>query len=223
MAGFRYVIFDMDGLILDSERMYTVAWRDVAKKWGIPLTETMIRETIGMNITSSRAYFLEKFGPDFPYDPFHDEVRERTYALIEEENVPLKPYAEEALRTLRDAGFTLALATGTREFVSRKYLDYHGLMPYFTRSCFGEEVKRGKPAPDAFLQTAEKLGADPIDCAVLEDSTNGILAAKAAGMTALWVPDLVGPEERPDIAARADGIFESLRQAVEWIMKESGK
>lgn len=214
---FDAVIFDMDGLLLDSERVYNSAWTDTAKEMNIPLTQEMIHGTIGMNAKVSEVYLKEKLGQDFDFFTFHEAARHLTYVRLDEEHVPIKPYAEEILEELSGENCKLVLATSTREEVARHLLDERDFTRYFDILCFGSEVERGKPYPDIFLLAAHRLKVDPARCVVLEDSPNGIAAAHAAGMVSLWIPDQVLPDERPDIAEITDHIFPSLKEAALWL------
>ena len=214
---FKAAIFDMDGLLLDSERVYNAAWADTAKEQNIPMTMEMIHDTIGMNSKVSEAYLKEKLGQDFDYHTFHEAARQLTYRRLDEEGMPLQHYAKEIVEELKADGWKLSLGTSTREFVARHCLDSRDLTKYFDKLCFGNQVERGKPFPDIFLMAAQQLGVEPEACVVLEDSPNGIAAAHAAAMTGLWIPDQVTPEERPDTAAIADMIFPSLEEAAQWL------
>lgn len=220
---FQAAIFDMDGLLLDSERIYGVAWADTAREMGIPLTQEMIHATIGMNAKVSEQYMKGCLGADFDFHTFHEAARHLTYRRLEEEGIPLKPHAAEILQWLTEAGWRLALATSTREHVARHLLQARGLMGYFDTLCFGSQVERGKPYPDIFLLAARRLGVAPEACVVLEDSPNGIAAAHAAGMTSLWIPDQITPQERPDTAQTADYLFASLEEAGQWLLQEGGR
>jgi HAD superfamily hydrolase (TIGR01509 family) len=217
---FKAAVFDMDGLLLDSERVYGASWADVARQQNIPLTREMIHDTIGMNARVSEAYLKERLGADFDFPTFHEAARQLTYQRLKQEGIPLKPYASQALTTLKGAGFQLALATSTREPVARWLLTQRALIGCFDRLCFGSQVERGKPFPDIFLLAARQLALPPGDCVVLEDSPNGIAAAKAAGMDALWIPDQILPDERPDIAQQARRIFPTLKEATQWLISK---
>ena len=210
---FKAAIFDMDGLLLDSERVYNAAWADTAKEQNIPMTTEMIHATIGMNSKVSEAYLKDKLGQDFDYHTFHDAARLLTYERLDAEGMPLKPHAQEILEELKADGWRLALATSTREFVALHCLDSRDLTKYFDELCFGSQVERGKPFPDIFLMAAEKLGVEPEACAVLEDSPNGVLAGLAAGMESIWIPDQITEEDRPDTAEAATYVFPTLKEA----------
>jgi HAD superfamily hydrolase (TIGR01509 family) len=220
---FQAAIFDMDGLLLDSERIYGAAWADTAREMSIPLTQEMIHATIGMNAKVSEQYMKGCLGEDFDFHTFHEAARHLTYRRLEEEGIPLKPYAAEILQWLTSGGWRLALATSTREHVARHLLKSRGLIGYFDTLCFGSQVERGKPYPDIFLLAARRLGVKPEECVVLEDSPNGIAAAHAAGMTSLWIPDQITPQERPDTAQTADYLFASLEEAGQWLLQEGGR
>ena len=215
---FQAAIFDMDGLLLDSERIYGAAWADTAREMGIPLTQEMIHATIGMNAKVSEQYMKGCLGADFDFHTFHEAARHLTYRRLEEEGIPLKPHAAEILQWLTEAGWRLALATSTREHVARHLLQARGLMGYFDTLCFGSQVERGKPWPDIFLKAAEKAHAAPADCLVLEDSEAGIQAAHAAGIDVLCVPDMKMPAESYQQMTAA--MLKSLDEVKGWLTAE---
>ena len=213
----------MDGLLVDTERFYFRSWQEIGQRRNIGITEQMIRDMIGMEESTSREYLCSRLGPDFEYDPFHEEVRNHCIEMVKREGVPLKPFAEDCLRRLFSAGYRLAVATGTKKHIAVEYLQYHELLCYFDVCTFGGEARRGKPFPDVFLITAEKLEVSPATCIVLEDSANGIRAAKTAGMTAVWIPDLLLPKDLPETARTADWIFKDLMDATDWILRTENK
>lgn len=203
------VIFDMDGVIFDTERLLLESWTPVAEAHDVHGIVETLRSCIGRNEVSTREIIFERFGEDFPLDEYQEEVR----AVFREKaanGIPEKAGARELLAELAAARVPLALASSTREEVVRRELAEAGLLQHFDAVIGGDRIERGKPAPDIFLKAAELLGKRPEECFVIEDSPNGIRAAAAAGMTPLMVPDQLQPDEQ--IRALAHRVFDSLKQ-----------
>ncbi len=208
------VIFDMDGVIFDSERTFYLCWQEVMDRYGFAFSEKIYDRTLGLTEDASREVFFSEYGQDFPID----DVRKDVLAIYRERydngSMPVKKGAEALLRALCENGAGVALASSTyREDVIRM-LDSAGLTAYFRKIITGEMVTRSKPAPDIFLLAAKELGAEPDTCYVIEDSYNGIRAAEAAGMKPLMVPDMLPPTE--EMRAMARGIFRDLCEVREY-------
>ncbi len=175
------VIFDMDGVIVDSGAAHAASWRAVARKHGIEISDEQFRRTFGR---PSRDIIRIIWGPDVRDDEIevYDREKEAAYRERIRGNVPLAPEARETLATLRDAGYVLGVATsGPRENVEL-VLSETGLAPLFAGVVTGFDVQHGKPAPDCFLLAAERIGVPPPRCVVVEDAPVGIEAAGAGGM-----------------------------------------
>lgn len=189
------VISDMDGVILDTEKLYVHFWCEAANFYGYPM-----REHHALSIRSmARVYAIEKlkgyFGENFDYYAVHDKRIELMDKYIEENGIEPKYGAEELLRFLKENGYKTALATATAPERARSYLSRLGLYKYFDEIVCASMVKRGKPQPDIYLCAAERLGLKPQECIALEDSPNGIKAASAAGCKTVMVPDLDLPSD----------------------------
>ena len=190
----RAVIFDMDGLMLDTERTSGEFQRQASEERGIPY-QGLKPLVMGRAVPEVRRIHLEHYGPDYPFD----EIRARADQLWEQylvgNPVPVKPGLFPLLEYLDRRDIPAAVATSTSRDMALKLLDKAGIAPYLTAMVFGDMVERSKPEPDIFLRAAELLGAAPRDCMVLEDSPNGIRAAHRAGMLPVMVPDLIQPDE----------------------------
>lgn len=207
----RGVLFDMDGLMLDTERPCIEAWIQVGKAHGIPIGEEVPRAAIGRDDKSCRMTFLESFGGDFPYDRLQAEVS----AIIrqwEEKGIALRPGLLPLLDHLASLGLPLAVATSTARQRALQKLDRAGILRYFRETACGDEVAKGKPEPDIFLLAARRLNIAPGDCVGFEDSPAGLLGLAAAGIRSVFVRDLVEPE--PQVFSLVWRRFESLDQAI---------
>jgi HAD superfamily hydrolase (TIGR01509 family) len=184
------VVFDMDGLLVDSETMYRDCMMAVATRYGRELPLSVYLTMIGLAHPESRRNAVRHFGEDFPYDTYLQDVWAEA-SRQHEIGVPLKPGALELLDYLQAADLPCAIATSSRHHVVELQLGRKGLLPRFRAVVAGGDCARGKPHPDPFLAAAEKLGVDPTLCLALEDSHNGVRSAHAAGMMTVMVPDLL--------------------------------
>ena len=191
----RGVIFDMDGLMFDTERIYQNAWIEAGRCLGVPVTEDVVLRIRGRNIADSRRVFLELFGPQVDYDAVRAiRVRLSDEAIAENGLAP-KPGLRALLDELTRRGIGAALATSTARRQAMEYLDLAGVRGCFSAAVCGDEVSRSKPDPEIFLRAAELLQVPPEACIVLEDSPNGILAAHRAHAKPVMVPDLTQPDD----------------------------
>lgn len=185
------VIFDMDGTLLDTQRICIPAWEYAGRCQGFKGAGEHIPNVCGMNNQGSNQYIKDNFHGVDP-DKFKEDARDY---IARNGVVKYKEGAVELLKFLKSKGIKIALATGTsRPSVMHHLAEVDG-EKYFDVIVCGGDVQNGKPAPDIFLLTAEKLGAEPQDCFVLEDSPNGIIAASAAGMKCIGIPDILNFSE----------------------------
>jgi HAD superfamily hydrolase (TIGR01509 family) len=199
---------DMDGLMLDTERLARIAWQRAATEWGYTLLDEVYLQIVGRTVPDAERILCATLGVGFPFR----EVRALTQRYLEEQiaesGVPLKPGLLELLDYLEEYAIPKAVASSTeRTFVLGK-LAAAGLRARFDAVVCGDDVENGKPAPDIFLEAARRLGVPAEECLVLEDSDAGIEAAHAAGMVAVMVPDLKSPS--PTAASHAYRVFSSL-------------
>jgi HAD superfamily hydrolase (TIGR01509 family) len=182
------VIFDMDGLMLDTERIALRVWREAARDLGCPLDDVVAEQMVGRSTAANRLMLQAHLG-DLSFDDLAALAEARYRAALASEGVPRKPGLIELLDMLHARGVPRAVATSTARQLARHKLDQAGVLGYFDVVVGGDEVVHGKPSPDIFLRAAERLGELPAGCAVLEDSGPGIHAANAAGMLPILVPD----------------------------------
>lgn len=202
------VIFDMDGLMLDTEPLAARAWTDAAAAMGIGFDHAVTASLVGRNFPDCRALILAHHGADYPVDGLMRAWHAAYDAIVAREGITLKPGLPELLAWLDQTGIRKAVATSTRRSRAQAKLARVALADRFDALCGGDEPARGKPAPDIFLLAAERLAVAAADCVVLEDSEPGIRGAIAAGMTPLLVPD--NAEPAATLAALAPLRFDDL-------------
>ena len=206
------VIFDMDGVLFDSESVYIEGYVKYASQYP-DIRETSL-SCVGANGIRTREIFLEKYGEDFPFDEYYRKVK----AYVQSHTIPLKPYVDDILDHLQRMGVPVALASSTREETVRRMLDGAGLTAYFTAIICGDMVSHSKPHPEIFLYAAERMGVQPASCYVIEDSYNGIRAAANAGMRPIMVPDILQPDE--EIRGLAEVVLPDLREVIAYLDRE---
>ena len=212
---YQAVVFDMDGVIFDTERLVIEFWKEVAKKHNIPNVEHTCIQCLGTNRVRTREIFLENYGADFPYDPYRAEVTELFNTHYKGVPLPTKPGVRELLSYLQEQDIKVGLASSTAQHLVRDEIGTAGLLPYFQTLVCGDMVEHSKPTPDIFLKACEILNADPTKSIAIEDSFNGIRSAHCAGMTPIMVPDQVQPTE--EIRTLAFHVMPSLLDVLNWL------
>ena len=217
-----YVIFDMDGVIIDSEMVYRRGHMNAARLYGLP-EDTMLevsKRVTGVTIEMEHQTMIEAFGhlPQFDRDKVFSACRQYFDYIVETGKMELKPGAEEILRSLKGQGVTVGLASSSPRELIDKVLGRKGMLRFFFFFFSGDMVQRGKPDPEIFLKCASELGipeAEFGETFVIEDSYNGIRAAYAAGMRPVMVPDLLPPTE--EMYEKAAAVLASLADVEEWL------
>ena len=188
------VVFDMDGLIFDTETLYQEAFLAAATIGGHDLPTEVIQRTIGVPWVQSRVLLLEQMGSDFPIDQYFAQMI-RHFELLAATQLRLKPGVVELLDFLDQLDIPRCIATSSAHSTVQSDLSAHGLADRFHAVIGHGDYVVSKPSPDPFLTAAKRLGVDPALCLALEDSHNGVRSASAAGMMTVMVPDLMPPTE----------------------------
>jgi HAD superfamily hydrolase (TIGR01509 family) len=184
------VVFDMDGVLFDTETLYEKAALAAASEVGIPMTSEFFRSTVGSPSPVVRAQVLERYGADIAIDELWDISRRIFHELTERQEI-LKPGVVELLDVLDELGLPRAVATSSTRPTVERHLQRHGLTSRFAGIAAHGDYDRHKPHPDPFLKAAELLGVVPRDCLAIEDSHHGVRSASSAGMMTVMVPDLL--------------------------------
>jgi HAD superfamily hydrolase (TIGR01509 family) len=184
----------MDGLMLDTEQLYKRAWQTAAAELGYRLDDRFYLTLIGRTNAAGERALAARFGPDFPLDRFRARWAALWQAAVAASGIPLKPGLREILDWLAEQRLPVAVATSSDRDYAAFSLRMAGLdAGRFAHVVSGEQVAHGKPAPDIYFEAARRLGVAPAACVAIEDSEAGIVAARAAGMVPIMVPDLKAP------------------------------
>ena len=191
----KAVIFDMDGVLIDTEKHYFTCWKQASAEAGFPFTDEQ-----ALSLRSSDAKVAEKrmreiFGEEFDYYAIRERRRQLVKETLEQCGLEKKPEVEETLRYLREKGIRTAVATATPLDLTKEHLSRLGILELFDAIVSAKEVEHGKPAPDVYLYACQQIGEKPEECIAVEDSPNGILSAYRAGLKPVMVPDLTQPDE----------------------------
>lgn len=193
--GKEAVIFDMDGVIFDSEVCVCAIWKEIAEEFNLPNIEEVYIKCIGINDAATEQVFKDAYGTDFDYR-FYQKISSKKYhARYDGGKLPMKAGVFEILDYLKDNGYKIALASSTRVATVTGQLKAAGIYDYFDEVIGGDMVAKSKPEPDIFLEAAKRLGVSPDKAFVIEDSFNGIRAAFNAKCVPVMVPDMIEPDE----------------------------
>lgn len=206
------VVFDMDGLMLDTEWTTYRLSRENAAKMGYDITLDLFKQTVGKRSPDTKLFYKSIFGDEFDFDRLRRMNLDGFWKFVEENGVPKKPGIDELLAYLQDNGIKCAVASSTSREIAEDLLKRAGIYKYFSAGVFGNMVANGKPAPDIFIEAAKRLGIPCNECMCLEDSHNGIRAGCSAGMVTVMVPDMLPPNEEilQKVYTVADDLFEVI-------------
>jgi len=214
-ANFQAVIFDMDGLVLDSESGYFIAWRQAAQEVGFNLNSGFCESLSGMPGPVITQRLRQAYGTDFDIDAFFRLSGDIWRQLVQSQGIPVKKGFYELLACLRALNLPYALATNSRRVDAENCVNWAGLDGVFPITICREDVTHPKPAPDVFIQSAQLLGVRPRDCLVLEDSPVGVAAAVAADCPCIFVPSLLPADLQA--AQQADWVMQDLADVADFI------
>lgn len=214
---FQAAIFDMDGLLLDTERVCMRVFKQACETLSLPFDEDVYLTIIGRNSAGIEAIFRKAYGDD--HDRLHAEWRINYNAIVKHQAIPVKEGVIELLEWLKSQKVPISVATSTHKEVAEIKLELAGLAKYFDNLTCGCEVKHGKPDPEIYLLAAQRLGIDAKDCLAFEDSNNGVISAVGAKMTTFQIPDLVAPCE--EVAALGHHIYPSLIDVLKYLKANS--
>lgn len=213
----KAVVFDMDGVIFDSERLVVDCWKETANRHGIHGVEDACKECLGLNRQASKEKWLLRYGADFPYDIYKQEMSDLYHKRAREGALSMKTGVVELLTFLKDNRIKIALASSTREQVVMWQLADAGIIDYFDAIVCGDMVSKSKPDPDIFLKACELLQVKPETAFAIEDSYNGIRSAHAGGLRPIMVPDLAEPTE--EMEKISEVILLSLLEVIDYLQK----
>ena len=190
----RGVLFDMDGLVLDTEKLYCRFWAEAGRFCGFPMTMEHALAMRSLGAGPGEEKLQSFFGPTAHYTTIRKKRIELMDAHIAEHGIEVKPGIYKLLDALDVRGIPAAITSSSSQEIIRRHLEEHNLYHRFAKICSGHDVPNGKPAPDIYLHGAASLGLLPENCLALEDSPTGILAAYRAGCVTVMVPDLDQPD-----------------------------
>ena len=191
----KAVIFDMDGVLIDTEKWLNVYWQQAAREAGFAVTREHGLAIRSLASKFAGPYLQNIFGPDFYYEAIRARRKQLMKEHIEKNGIEKKPGVDEILDYLRTKKIKTAVATATDPERTRQYLTQIGIYDKFDQIVSATTVKNGKPEPDVYLYACEQIHEKPGDCIAVEDSPNGILSAYRAGLSVVMVPDLTEPDE----------------------------
>lgn len=204
----KAVIFDMDGVLFDTEIMSSKAWLQLSEERGMGNIEQLTTDCIGRNRTDIILQFKKKFGKDFDAEEFLSTGRALMQSWIDRDGLPLMKGCVEILRYLKEKDYTVGVASSSSTKTIMSHMEKAGLRDYFQAIIGGDQVTLSKPRPDIYLKACEAIHMPPAEVIAVEDSPNGIRSAYAAGMKPVMIPDLVQPDE--EISALLYRKYDSL-------------
>ncbi|MDE5964275.1 MAG: HAD family phosphatase [Eubacterium sp.] len=208
----KAVVFDMDGVLFDTESVCMKAWDYAGEVMGVGKAGYMVLKTLGMNADKAIEIIRNEFGDDFDAVKFKQTGRDYSYNFFNTYGVPEKPGLYEILDYLKNKGYKIALASSTSSQSVHHHLQEKDIEKYFDAVICGDMVEKSKPEPDIYLKACKELNEKPSDCVAIEDSKNGLLSAHRAGMKVIMVPDLWQGEIETDsfLMAKCENLTEIM-------------
>lgn len=214
----KAVVFDMDGVLFDTEVLCMKSWMAVAERNGLQGMAEVFPRCIGLNSNDSRRIVLDAYGEDFDYPRFREQAAAWQREYLEKNGLPVKPGMEELLEWVKASGYRVGLASSTRSSSVFSHLEQAGIRDFFSVVITGDMVEHSKPRPDIYLLACRELGVEPWEAYAIEDSPNGIRSAYAAGMHGVMVPDMIPPDE--EMRRLSKVILKDLREVLAYLKEE---
>ena len=214
----KAVVFDMDGILFNTEKLGEISWIECAERMGIPDIDKIYGDCIGLNRNDGNALLLKTYGKEFPVLEFRERATQIFNEIIERDGLPVKPGARHILQWLKDNHIKTALASSSKKEAICSHLERVDFTGYFQVIISGDMVEHSKPEPDIYIKACEQLGEMPETVAAIEDSPNGIRSAARAGMIPIMVPDMVEPTE--ELRRLFYKCFASLYEVQEFLEQE---
>ncbi|SHJ25442.1 HAD family hydrolase [Hespellia stercorisuis] len=213
------IVFDMDGVIFDTERLSTEGWMKAGQEIGIDIPREFIMSYKGTAVGYSKQLYLDRYGADFDYDGARAIRTAYMDSVIEKEGVPTKKGLYELLEFSRERGLRLAVATSSHRAYAERLLRMAGIYELFDAVVYGDSVEKSKPDPDIFLKAIAQLQLTPEECFIIEDSTSGIRAGNASGASVIHIPDQVNVEE--ELRRSCYAVLDDLSQVISVVEKKN--
>jgi len=211
----KNIVFDMDGVLLDTEAVFMRCWKKLGEELHLPNVEETARKCIGITVTQTEALFQKEYGEKYPCESYVGAANAIFYRQEAEQGIPEKPGVHELFAYLKEQNYRIGLASSTQQQAVYRQMKAAGIFDDFDVIVCGDMVTKSKPNPDIYLKACELMKVDPKECYAVEDSYNGIRAAHAAGMK---VPDLLEPT--PEILELTDQKFNSLMELQKFLMTQ---
>lgn len=218
MGRIKAVVFDMDGVLFDTEKMYLDAWNILGAQKNISDIEGTAKKCIGLSVTDTVALLKNTYGEDFPVEEYHKIIEASVKDKIQRDGIPVKQGVGDILDYLYSINFTVGLASSTKYNKIIEHLERAGLLKYFKVIIGGDMIAHSKPDPEIYKTACMRLGVDPSEAAAVEDSKNGVISAHLAGMIPLLVPDLVAPDR--EMLSMSKKCFDSLEDVMVYLKRE---
>lgn len=209
------VIFDMDGLMFDTERVFVLAWDYAGEKIGIGRAGYMVHKTLGMTAAASKKIWQKEFGDRVDQSELKKYSREFLTQYYAKNTIPVKKGLYVLLEYLKEKNYKLAVASSSPKWEIENHLNESGIYKYFNVIVSGDMIEKSKPEPDIYLKACELVGEKPENCYALEDSRSGLLAAYRAGCKPIMIPDLWQPDKEIENILFAK--FDDLAQVKEFL------
>ena len=215
----KAIIFDMDGVLFDTERFFMDAWKIAGENHGFNDIYDACIASIGVNKETSKEIFKTTVSKDFPFDQIRDEVSSICHDLIENTGITMKNGVLEILDFCKLNGFKIGLATSTRRQTVLSHLNKAKITDYFDEIVCGDEVKNSKPFPEIYTTACQKLNVNPNEAFSIEDSFNGVKSSTSAGVRCIMVPDILSPTD--EIKKLAFTIKNDLFEVIEFLKEKN--